>query len=152
MSYYIGLGVDMQNRENAKTFIDFLLSKEAQETLGGEPARKTGGIFPRLSIFESGPSEGNPESIRERGRIFGRAAGGRIIEILSGARVVGVAWGSTLNFLTDGLPPVQSRSSRAVVQFVPICAELVALEEPDYGSGRKSEASSRRFAWVWSTN
>ena len=97
-------------------------------------ARKTGGIFPRLSVFESGVREGNSESARERGKAFGRAASGRVMELLSGARVVGVAWGSTLNFLTDGLPPVPSRSSRAVVQFVPICAELVALEEPDYGS------------------
>jgi DNA-binding transcriptional regulator LsrR (DeoR family) len=96
--------------------------------------RKTGGIIPRLSVFESSVPAGSSHSVRERGKAFGRAAHGRLIELLSGARVVGVAWGSTLNFLTEGLPPIQSRSSRAIVQFVPTCAELVALEEPDYGS------------------
>jgi len=108
----------------------------------GRFAHKTGGIFPRLSVFESGAPE---SGARERGMTFGQAASGRLVELLSGARVVGVAWGSTLNFLTDALPPMPSRSSRAIVQFVPICAELVALEDPDYGSSWLAARLNRTF-------
>lgn len=97
-------------------------------------ALKTGGIVPRISVFDTGKPRESPDTESERGRRFGRAASGRLIELLSGARIVGVAWGSTLNFLTDGLPPMPVSSSRAVVQFVPICAELVALEAPYFSS------------------
>lgn len=97
-------------------------------------ARKTGGIGPRLSVFDSGEQGDTPAAVREQGRRFGRAASGRLAELVSGASVVGVAWGSTLNFLIDGLPPIATRSTRTVVQFVPICAELVALDVPDFSS------------------
>jgi DNA-binding transcriptional regulator LsrR (DeoR family) len=97
-------------------------------------ARKTGGIIPRLSVFDSGPPGAGLGASRERGKSFGRAASGRLVELLSGAKVVGVAWGSTLNFVTDGLPLIPTNANRPVIQFVPICAELVALDDPDFGS------------------
>jgi DNA-binding transcriptional regulator LsrR (DeoR family) len=127
-------------------FVDDLLSgdqlAEIQRVLEAQElsaalekfGRKTGGILPRLSVFDSGVPGRAATNHIERGGAFGRAASGRLVELLSGARVVGVAWGSTLNFLTNALPHPQSRSGKLATQFVPICAELVALEDPGYSS------------------
>jgi DNA-binding transcriptional regulator LsrR (DeoR family) len=92
------------------------------------------GIVPRLCVFDADMRPGMPDAIKEQARRFGKAASGRIVELLAGARVTGVAWGRTLNNLVDALAAVMPRTPRRFVQFIPICAELVALDDPDFSS------------------
>ena len=94
---------------------------------------------PNVRVFGSGPGT-TTDAMRIRRNRFGRTAAGRLDELLQDAKVVGVAWGRTISAMVDGLEPLRaaSRDDR-IVQFVPVCAELIALAQKGYSSSRLAE-------------
>lgn len=102
-------------------------------------AESEGVRAPNVRVFDSGPGT-TPDAMRIRRNRFGRTAAGRLCELLQGARVVGVAWGRTIMALADGLASMRTASGdERIVQFVPVCAELVALVQKGHSSSRLAE-------------
>jgi DNA-binding transcriptional regulator LsrR (DeoR family) len=102
-------------------------------------AKATGLRTPNVRVFKSGPGT-TPDAMRIRRNRFARTAAGRLDELLQGARVVGVAWGRTIRALAGGLASMPTASpDNNVVQFVPVCAELVSLVQKGYSSSRLAE-------------
>lgn len=102
-------------------------------------AEANGVRAPNVRVFDSGPGT-TPDAMRIRRNRFGRTAAGRLDELLRGAQVVGVAWGRTIRALVDGLASMHAASpTEYVVQFVPVCAELVAHVQKGYSSSRLAE-------------
>jgi DNA-binding transcriptional regulator LsrR (DeoR family) len=94
---------------------------------------------PNVRVFGSGPGT-TPDAMRIRRNRFGRTAAGRLDELLQDAKVVGVAWGRTISAMVDGLVPLRPASrDDHIVQFVPVCAELIALAQKGYSSSRLAE-------------
>ena len=102
-------------------------------------ASATGVRIPSVRVFDSGPGT-TPDAMRIRRNRFARTASGRLDELLQGAQVVGVAWGRTIRALVDGLASMRRvNHDDNSVQFVPVCAELVALIQKGYSSSRLAE-------------
>ena len=78
-----------------------------------------------LRVFDSGSTDRSPVGLDTRQRAFGQAVAPHLAERLRQARHVGVAWGSTLSRVIDGLArlgfPWQSDPEPRV--FVPVTAE-----------------------------
>lgn len=91
-----------------------------------------------VKVFDSSSDIKDPQEYPERLRSFGRAAAGRIRELLRHARTVGVTWGNTLSQMIEGLASSSSHKQEPAIQFVPVCAELVRLEDTgiEYSSSR----------------
>lgn len=101
--------------------------------------------IPRLRVFESGP--GNTEvALGQRRARFGRTASGRLIELIEGSSVVGVAWGRTIKSVIDGISvsrqPIE-KSKRRI--FAAVCAELVSLAQHGHSASRLADALDEIF-------
>ena len=114
-----------------------LIEPHRLSTALADMARREGLVVPRISVFSSGSEADSVEALAARRRRFGKAAAGRLEELLSHTSSVGVAWGSTVAAITEGLDTLNSSArNRRKVRFVPVCAELVGLATPEYSSSR----------------
>ena len=106
---------------------------------------RTGLHAPRLRVLESG--SGNTEArLAQRRARFGRIAAGRLIGLIEGSKVVGVAWGRTIKSLVNGIEASRQPIRRArPIEFAPVCAELVALAQYEYSSSRLADALDEAF-------
>ena len=102
-----------------------------------EFGRRESLLVPQVRVFDSGGRANSTEVLAIRRRRFGRSAAGRLEELLRGAELMGVAWGSTVAGIIEGLGTLGSlpRHDRKV-RFIPVCAELIGLGEPAYSSSR----------------
>ncbi len=96
-------------------------------------------IPPRVQVFDSGPGRTEVALTQRRTR-FGRVAGGRLIELIERSKVVGVAWGRTLQAVIEGISSSrQPLEGAQKIEFVAVCAELVSLTQRGYSSSRLAE-------------
>ena len=101
--------------------------------------RREGVVAPRVSVFDSGSRADSAAAHAGRRRRFGKAAAGRLLELLDGARSVGVTWGSTVAGLIEGLGSLRfGPGGDEELLVVPVCAELLGLAAPEYSSSRLS--------------
>ena len=101
--------------------------------------RRDGSPMPRVHVFDSGSRADSAMAQTWRRRRFGRAAAGRLHELLREVESVGIAWGSTVAGLIEGLAKLRTtvRSERPLT-IVPVCAEILGLASPEYSSTRLS--------------
>lgn len=92
--------------------------------------------IPNARVFDSGTDSATPEAMEIRRKRFGRAAAGRLMELLQSSEVVGVAWGKTISQLIEGMASQSALKYKQSIQFVPVCAELPGLAMPGYSSTR----------------
>ena len=108
------------------------LALEALERHDGSP-------MPRVHVFDSGSRADSEAAQAGRRRRFGRAAAGRLQELLREVSSVGVTWGSTVAGLIEGLANLRTTNTHeADLTIVPVCAELLGLASPEYSSTRLS--------------
>ena len=102
-----------------------------------ELGRREGLAVPRVSVFDSGSSADSESAQEGRRRRFGRAAAGRLHELLQEIDSLGLAWGSTVAGLIEGLGALRTASATdRPLSIVPVCAELLGLASPEYSSSR----------------
>jgi len=103
------------------------------DTLKGLPTA-TGLRLRALRVFNCGSADGSPAGIDARQRAFGHAVAPHLAERLRQARHVGVAWGSTLSRVVDGLArlgfPWQNDPAARV--FVPVTAEPMQFARSEH--------------------
>jgi DNA-binding transcriptional regulator LsrR (DeoR family) len=107
------------------------------------------GISLTVRVFDSGSNEDekDPKAHQERLKKFGRTVAGRIQELLSHVRIVGVTWGNTLSQIIEGLVWSGTRMKQEhPIQFVPVCAELVRMD--DMGIELSSSRLAHRLSEV----
>lgn len=106
---------------------------------------KEGVTRPRVSVLESGPGNTDAALAQRRAR-FGRMASGRLIELIGGSNVVGVAWGKTVKSVVDGIMASRQpldRSNQTV--FAAVCAELVSLAQHGHSASRLADTLDELF-------
>lgn len=100
---------------------------------------------PGLGVFESGPGS-TQGAMAQRRKKFGKTAAGRVIELLAGQRIAGIAWGRTLHAVIEGIAashlPLGDVDD---VEVVPVCAELLLTSQRELSSSRLAEALTRIF-------
>jgi len=100
---------------------------------------------PGLGVFESGRGTTDGAMALRRKR-FGKTAAGRVIELLGGQRIAGVAWGRTLRCVVEGIETSHlPLSAMTDVEFVPVCAELLMNQQRETSANRLAEALTRTF-------
>ena len=96
---------------------------------------RTGIMVPNVRVFDSGSDSPTAGAFDIRCRRFGRAAAGRVEELLRPSVVVGVTWGRTVSSLVDGMASApRSHTPHHRIVFAPVSAELITLAAPDYSS------------------
>ena len=105
-----------------------------------EFARNSGVATPNIRVFDSGAKANSAEIMQRRRVRLGRVAAGRLDELLSQSKIVGVAWGRMVSAIIEGLfnlnlNPVEINPTT----FVPVCAELTSHSRRDYSSTRLAE-------------
>jgi DNA-binding transcriptional regulator LsrR (DeoR family) len=132
--------VEQGIREETMEEISQLLEPRSLSDAIHKIGQQSGLCVPAARVFNSGTNSPTPEAGEMRRRRFGRAAAGRLTELLQPSEIVGVAWGRTVSNLIDGLAGNQQISKkRGPIQFVPTCAELLGLAMPEYSSTRLTD-------------
>ena len=87
-----------------------------------------------LRVFDSGSDDAGEEAIKRRQREFGIAAAGYVVGRLRTAQRIGVAWGSTLGRVVDGITRTGYpwRGERAFHQVVPVSAEPIRFGQSEH--------------------
>ncbi len=103
------------------------------DTLKGLPT-SNGLRLRTLRVFSSGSTDGSPAGIDARQRTFGRAVAAYLPDRLRKSRLVGVAWGSMLSRVIDGLVRLghawhADKESRV---FIPVTAEPMQFARSEY--------------------
>ncbi|MFQ5738715.1 MAG: hypothetical protein ACE5JX_06845 [Acidobacteriota bacterium] len=100
-------------------------------------SRDRGWPSPRaVSVFHSGSKSLLPSQLKQRSATFGRAAAANVLKAILQSRIVGVAWGSTLASVIDGLealklvPPLTPQP----VRFVATCGEPLGHDMSEVSS------------------
>ncbi|MEH6648898.1 MAG: sugar-binding domain-containing protein [Motiliproteus sp.] len=103
-------------------------------------AQNSGVATPNIRVFDSGAKAFTPEILQRRRIQLGRVAAGRLDELLSTSKIVGVTWGKMVNAIIEGLFNLNLKSTgKEPTRFVPVCAELTSHTARDYSSTRLAE-------------
>ncbi len=131
--------VDDDIPEDALQQIKQLIEPHRLVTLLDQMGQRDGLLVPCVCVFDSGSEADSADALAARRKRFGKVAAGRLEELLKDAESIGVAWGSTVAGVIEGLSTLNTapRYDRKVL-FVPVCAELVGLAAPEYSSSRLS--------------
>lgn len=88
----------------------------------------------QFRVFDSGRDDDTDEGIQRRQRAFGEAAAGYLVSRLPAAARIGIAWGSTLGYLVDGIARhgYYRSDSRAIQQVVPTSAEPMRYAQSEF--------------------
>jgi DNA-binding transcriptional regulator LsrR (DeoR family) len=80
----------------------------------------------------------------QRRKRFGKTAAGRVIELLGGQRIAGIAWGRTIHAVIEGIAASHLPLSAVdEIELVPVCAELLLTSQRELSSSRLAEELTR---------
>jgi DNA-binding transcriptional regulator LsrR (DeoR family) len=120
-----------------------LLAPSALTKALREFCRRHGQPVPGLGVFESGPGSTRGAMAQRRKR-FGKTAAGRVIELLGGQRIAGIAWGRTIHAVIEGIAASHlPLSAIDEIELVPVCAELLLTSQRELSSSRLAEELTR---------
>lgn len=111
-----------------KSRVDARITSESLRSLLHEVARQTG-VSPVSTVRVYPTPDSKSDDPREQwdSRLadFGRTARGHVLDLLRGARIAGIAWGSTPRAIVDGIRAGGSSllPRRHPVTFLPLCGE-----------------------------
>ncbi len=103
---------------------------------------KSGVRVRNVRVFDSVSNSLTDESLSIPMKRFGRAAAGRLAELLRDARIVGVSWGKTVGHLVEGLTSSNISIKEEKLQFIPLCAELISSNTSRFSSTRLADRMS----------
>lgn len=122
-----------------------LLAPSALTNALGEFCTRHGRPVPGLGVFESGPGS-TQGAMAQRRKRFGKTAAGRVIELLGGQKIAGIAWGRTIHAVIEGIAashlPLGDIDG---IEIVPVCAELLLTSQRELSSSRLVEQLTRIF-------
>lgn len=92
---------------------------------------------PSVRVFDSVTESTTPQAMALRRKRLARAAAGSVEELLRDSRYLGVTWGHTVSEITIRLSSLLKQTrSRRTTSVVPVCAELIGLNAPDFSSSQ----------------
>lgn len=98
---------------------------------------------PGLAVYESGPGT-TEAAMAQRRRRFGRMAAGRIVELLTGQKIAGVAWGRTIQAVVESIGTTQLRKAASNLEVIPLCAEILLTSQSGHSASRLAEELTKR--------
>lgn len=132
--------VDSGMSEEELSRLQRLLIPDSLSAILNALAVDSGVDAPNVLVFDSGAKATNNEIFQIRTTRLGQAAAGRLDELMSTSRTMGIAWGRTVNAIVEGLSNLKLKK-RALppITFVPVCAELTSSTKRVYSSTRLAE-------------